>query len=489
MSTFSLDTICAISTITGRSAVAVIRVSGADSITIVDKIFTPLKGGALKDTPGYRLRFGSISHNQRVIDEVIVSVYRTPHSYTGEDMVEISCHGSPYIQQEILTLLSSNGIRPAGPGEFSQRAFLNGKMDLAQAEAVADLIASETSAAHKIAMDQMKGGFSKELNQMRQSLLEIVSLMELELDFSDEDVEFADREKLDELLHQVIDHISALIESFKLGNVIKNGIPVAIAGATNTGKSTLLNALLGEERAIVSDIHGTTRDFIEGLLNIQGVAYRFIDTAGLRETAEKIEIIGIERTYSKIKEAMVVILMLDAERPEFFSQGIKQLTKTIDKSNQKIIVVINKTDTIYRLVEEKNGGKKTDNQQESIIKEFYDEVEQLCAGNQLEPVAIIPTAAKSHKGLEELKNALLQCREDSQHLNYPTLVTNVRHLHALKEGKNALLRVVEGMNDNLPTDLLAQDIRESIFHIGEIVGEINTEEILGNIFSKFCIGK
>ncbi|NTV19102.1 MAG: tRNA uridine-5-carboxymethylaminomethyl(34) synthesis GTPase MnmE, partial [Bacteroidales bacterium] len=302
------DTICAQATVHGSSAIAVIRVSGPDSIDTVSSIFKPYKGVTFSDTKSHNLRFGAIYKNNELLDEVVVSLFRAPHSYTGEDSVEISCHGSIYIQQEIIFLLLSKGLRMARPGEFSQRAFLNGKMDLAQAEAVADLISSETLASHRIAIQQMKGGFSKELSVMRQSLLDIVSLMELELDFSEEDVEFADRSRLKELLEKVESHISGLIESFKLGNVIKNGVPVAIVGATNTGKSTLLNAILGEERAIVSEIHGTTRDFIEDVININGVAFRFIDTAGIRQTKEAIEIIGIERTFEKIKSASIVIL-------------------------------------------------------------------------------------------------------------------------------------------------------------------------------------
>ena len=303
------DTICAQATVHGSSAIAVIRVSGPNSIKVVDSVFKPYRGVTFSDTKSHNLRFGAIYNNKELLDEVVVSLFRAPHSYTGEDSVEISCHGSLYIQQEIILLLLSKGLRMAKPGEFSQRAFLNGKMDLAQAEAVADLISSETLASHRIALQQMKGGFSKELSVMRQSLLDIVSLMELELDFSEEDVEFADRSKLKELVEKVETHISELIESFKLGNVIKNGVPVAIVGATNTGKSTLLNAILGEERAIVSEIHGTTRDFIEDVININGVAFRFIDTAGIRQTKETIEIIGIERTFEKIKSASIVVLL------------------------------------------------------------------------------------------------------------------------------------------------------------------------------------
>jgi len=500
----NIDTICALSTVQGRSAIAVIRVSGPQAIDITGKLFKPKKGKPLSETQGYRLRFGTICAEDRVIDEVLVSVFHSPDSYTGENMAEISCHGSFYIQQEILMLLLNNGARLAKAGEFSQRAFLNGKMDLAQAEAVADLIASENEASHRVALQQMKGGFSKELSQMRTSLLEIVSLMELELDFAEEDVEFADRARLKSLLESVTAHISKLIDSFRLGNVIKNGIPVAIAGATNTGKSTLLNLLLGEERAIVSDIHGTTRDYIEGQMNINGVGFRFIDTAGIRETHETIEMIGIERTYEKIRGASVIILMLDAERPEFFAQSISQLATTADCQNQKVIVLLNKTDRILDMLYDSNLNSPTvygsafdsmsgeDSQTryyDKIITDFTTEIHSLCTENKIEPVAVVPISAKAMDEIDLLKEALLECRIDTSEDSYSTLVTNIRHFEALKDSKTALLRVSDGLNDAIPTDLLTQDIREALFHIGEIVGEINTEEILGNIFSKFCIGK
>lgn len=377
-------------------------------------------------------------------------------------------------------LLLSRGAKLAAPGEFSKRAFLNGKMDLAQAEAVADLISSETEASHRIAMQQMKGGFSKELSQMRASLLEIVSLMELELDFSDEDVEFADRDKLLKLVNSVDSHITKLIESFKLGNVIKNGIPVAIAGATNTGKSTLLNAFLDEERAIVSDIHGTTRDFIEGFVNIDGVGYRFIDTAGIRETQEFIEIIGIERSFEKIKSSSIVLLVLDSERENHFESSIQQLSSIVDSGNQKVVIILNKSD-IYKKNNSDNG--------ETEIKKALSEIKSICIKNNLATEAEIPVSAKEREGLEMIKETLIKSRNLEMSHSYSTLVTNIRHYEALREAKTSLERVKSGLSASLPTDLLAQDIREVLYHIGEIVGEINTEEILGNIFSKFCIGK
>jgi len=372
-------------------------------------------------------------------------------------------------------LLFEAGARQAGPGEFSMRAFLNGKMDLAQAEAVADLISSETSGAHRIAMQQMKGGFSKKLSEMRSELLNLVSLMELELDFSEEDVEFADRTRLRNILDGVRVHIETLIESFKLGNVIKNGVPVAIVGATNTGKSTLLNSILGEERAIVSDIHGTTRDFIEDVVNIEGTAFRFIDTAGIRKTEETIELIGIERTYEKIRKASVVVLMLDAERSDSFSESIAKVAESPALTNQMVFILVNKIDSIL-------GEKKKEEHLVSLAAGFAAEF-------GLKPYLSMGISAKSEKGLKELKKALVSSQNLPKAGTDELLVTNIRHHQALLLALEALNRAEEGMNNSVPTDLLTQDIREALFHLGEIVGEINTEEILGNIFSKFCIGK
>ncbi|MFA5642482.1 MAG: tRNA uridine-5-carboxymethylaminomethyl(34) synthesis GTPase MnmE, partial [Bacteroidales bacterium] len=407
MSQMLPSTICALSTVEGKGAIAVIRLSGPEAINITDSIFKPAKGAPLHKTQSYRLRFGAIYSGERMIDEVLVSLFRAPNSYTGEEMTEISCHGSYYIQQEILMLLLTKGAKLAKAGEFSQRAFLNGKMDLAQAEAVADLISSENEASHRVALQQMKGGFSKELAKMRSSLLEIVSLMELELDFAEEDVEFADRNKLKELLASVEDHITLLIDSFRLGNVIKNGIPVAIAGATNTGKSTLLNLLLQEERAIVSDIHGTTRDYIEGYMNIEGVGFRFIDTAGIRETKETIEMIGIERSYGKIKSASVILLILDAQRPDNFEQSINQLASVIDREIQKVILLINKSDLV---------SAKT-------IEQFKESIAKYCTKAQLTPISTIAISAKALTGIDALNQALLECRLDKTESSYTTLVT------------------------------------------------------------------
>jgi len=469
---YNKDTICAISTPNGVGAIAVIRMSGNSSIEVLSSIFKPLKGISLSDTKSHSLRYGTIYNDDQVIDEVMVSIFRGTHSFTGEESAEIYCHGSIFVQNEIIMLLISKGSRLAKPGEFSQRAFLNGKMDLAQAEAVADLIASETAASHKIAIQQMRGGFSVELTEMRKALLDLVSLMELELDFSDEDVEFADRTKLNSLLNGSVNHISSLIDSFKLGNVIKNGVPVAIVGATNTGKSTLLNALLGEERAIVSDIHGTTRDFIEDVVNIDGVAFRFVDTAGIRKTREEIEIIGIERTYEKIKSASIVVLMLDCERPESFMDALIGLRQKANEG-QDLVVVLNKTDLL------------PDNR----IASYKSEVLRDLLSVGIHAIDVVPISAKSKIGINELKSLLSANQKNMQVTYNMTLVSNLRHYEALMLANGALNRVQEGIRDELPTDLLTQDIREALFHIGEIVGEVNTEEILGNIFSKFCIGK
>lgn len=468
------DTICAVATPGGSTAISVIRVSGDSAVDISNNIFKPISGPALIDGESRKMRFGKIIKGEELIDEVLIVFFLSPNSYTGENLVEIYCHGSQFIRKEIMMLLFSNGARQADPGEFSLRAFLNGKMDLSQAEAVADLISSETSAAHKIAINQMKGGFSKELSQMRSSLLNLVSLMELELDFSEEDVEFADRNHLNTLLKNVKNHIENLIDSFTLGNVIKNGVPVAIVGATNTGKSTLLNSLLGEDRAIVSDIHGTTRDFIEDIVNIDGTSFRFIDTAGIRKTEEKIEILGIERTFEKIKKATIVVLLLDSERPDGFHDSLIKIKESLNSSSQFLIIAINKSDSF---------------QSDDAIKLMIDNVKNISELNGLSPIAVLPLSAKNKTGIEKLKEVISSAGEIKNMPSDSLLVTNIRHHQALILALDALVRVEEGIQMNLSTDLLTQDIRESLYHLGEIVGEINSEEILGNIFSKFCIGK
>ena len=480
------DTICAPTTVPGTGAISVIRVSGPEALTIADKVIS-CKKGSISEAGGYTIKFGTVHDaTGAVLDEVLVSVFRAPHSYTGENSVEISCHASSYIVASLMDMLYAAGARAAEPGEFTQRAFLNGKMDLAQAEAVADVIASQNAAAHRIAFKQMKGGFSSELRGMRSELLELVSLMELELDFSEEEVEFADRTRLDSLLCALIEHTTRLIDSFKLGNAIKNGVPVAIAGATNTGKSTLLNALLGEDRAIVSDVHGTTRDTVEETLNIDGILFRFIDTAGLRETEEIVEKIGIERTFKKITEASIVLGMVDLTR-DFDStcETIREIIEKVDFDTQKLVLLLNKTDicdinknvsTINYIVSQlENKEIKSALQESSEITEC--------------DAPIIPISAKTGTGINILRSILAASQHDLLADSDTTLVTNQRHIQALADSRTSLLRVRDGLLAGLPTDLAAQDIREAIYHLGSIVGEISTDEVLGNIFRNFCIGK
>ena len=469
------DTIYAPATVPGTGAISIIRISGPDALSIADKVVS-CRRSSISSAKGYTMKFGTIRDmSGEIVDEVIASVFRAPHSYTGEDSVELSCHASSYIVSAVMQLLSEAGARAAEPGEFTQRAFLNGKMDLAQAEAVADVISSQNSASHRIAFSQMKGGFSNELREMRSSLLELVSLMELELDFSEEEVEFADRSHLDSLLADIISHVSRLVDSFRLGNAIKNGVPVAIAGATNTGKSTLLNALLGEERAIVSDIHGTTRDTIEETLNIDGILFRFIDTAGLRETSETVEKIGIERTFKKISEASIVLGMVDLTRDfETTTETIREIISKVDFDTQKLVILLNKTD-----ISGVNNNVSTNN----II---VSELENKGINAHVE---IIPISAKTGAGISDLRTNLASSQRNLLAESDTTLVTNQRHVQALTDARTSLLRVREGLASGLPTDLAAQDIREAIYHIGSIVGEISTDEVLGNIFANFCIGK
>ena len=491
------DTICAPATVPGTGAISVIRVSGPDALEIADKVVR-CRRGTISSAKGYTLKFGTVCDGSgEVIDEVVVSIFLAPHSYTGENSVELSCHASSYIVSAVMDLLYDAGARAAEPGEFTQRAYLNGKMDLAQAEAVADVIASQNAAAHKIAFKQMKGGFSSELRNMRGELLELVSLMELELDFSEEEVEFADRSRLDSLLEQIIVHVSRLVDSFRLGNAIKNGVPVAIAGATNTGKSTLLNALLGEDRAIVSDVHGTTRDTIEETLNIDGVMFRFIDTAGLRETTEVIEKIGIERTFKKISEASIVLGMVDLTRDfETNCETVRSILDKVDFDAQKLVILLNKTD-----ISEVNKNVSTLNY---IVSEIdnkgisclfipsagFESFSAYKGSDQCESrVKIIPISAKTGSGIAELRSVLAASQRDLLTDSDTTLVTNQRHVQALTDARTSLLRVREGLASGLPTDLAAQDIREAIYHLGSIVGEISTDEVLGNIFANFCIGK
>ncbi len=494
------DTICAPATVPGTGAISVIRVSGPEALNIADKVISCRKG-SISEAAGYTIKFGNILDDKgAVLDEVLVSIFRAPYSYTGENSVEISCHASSYIVSSAMNLLYAAGARAAEPGEFTQRAFLNGKMDLAQAEAVADVIASQNAAAHRIAFKQMKGGFSSELKDMRSELLELVSLMELELDFSEEEVEFADRSRLDSLLNALIDHITRLIDSFKLGNAIKNGVPVAIAGATNTGKSTLLNALLGEDRAIVSDVHGTTRDTIEETLNIDGVLFRFIDTAGLRETEEIVEKIGIERTFKKILEASVVLGMVDLTRDfESTCETVNEIIDKVDFSSQKLIFLLNKTDIceVNKNVRILNFIVSTlDNMGINSYIANLDSESRLAEEKSDKTVSsgdssveIIPISAKTGSGITALRNILADSQRNLLGDSDTTLVTNQRHVQALSDARTSLLRASEGLALGIPTDLVSQDIRETIYALGTISGEISAQDVLINIFQNFCIGK
>ena len=502
---FTDGTICAPATIPGTGAISIIRVSGEDSLAIADKVID-VKGESLSETEGYRLRYGTIfADDGSVLDNVIVSVFRAPHSYTGENSVEISCHASRFIVNEVLELLVNAGARIAAPGEFTRRAFVNGKMDLAQAEAVADVIASQSAAAHRVAMNQLKGGFSSELKTLREKLLTMTSLLELELDFSEEDVEFASRSELGALVEETLTHIVRLTDSFSRGNAIKNGVPVAIVGATNTGKSTLLNALLGEERAIVSDIAGTTRDTIEETLNLGGVMFRFIDTAGIRETDELVEKIGIERTFRKLNEASIVLGMTDLSRGEdSVLADAEYIWSKVNasSSDREFVLLVNKCDVDgIESVAAGSGAGYVETGSEAGCVETGSGAG--CAGKAGKMARIeaalrekgivtkmIPISAKTGSGLPELTEALAEIGRRITGDTDETLVTNIRHYEALSRAATALGRVRDGLKvATLPPDLIAQDLREALYHLGEIVGEISTDEVLGNIFRKFCIGK
>lgn len=579
---FTGGTICAPATIPGTGAISIIRVSGNEALAIADKVIDT-KGVPIAETEGYRLRYGTIFEaDGSVLDNVIVSVFRAPHSYTGENSVEISCHASRFIVNRILELLVNAGARIAAPGEFTRRAFVNGKMDLAQAEAVADVIASQSAASHRVAMNQLKGGFSSELKVLREKLLTMTSLLELELDFSEEDVEFASRKELGQLVDDSLTHIRRLTASFSRGNAIKNGVPVAIVGATNTGKSTLLNALLGEERAIVSDIAGTTRDTIEETLNIDGILFRFIDTAGIRETDETIEKIGIDRTFKKLGEAAVVLGMTDLSRGEaavledadfILSKvnemgGVKNVGLAIDGAEtggasiagtggaplsgtdgtslaetggtplaetggaplagtdgaspaemgwaplaetgvasqhghgdgqkRKVVILVNKCDVAGDFHRDDNGtGYGSGNDLGENVAEISDNknvnhdnnIVSLIE-NKYDNCKVIPISAKTGKGLSTLTKTLGEIGSEITGSTDETLVTNVRHYEALVRAASALERVRAGLHiATLPPDLIAQDLREALYHLGEIVGEISTDETLGNIFRNFCVGK
>ena len=460
------DTICAIATAPG-GAIGIIRVSGPEAISITDCIFTPATGTPLVERPPYTLTFGHIyADNGEVVDEVLVSLFRAPHSYTGEDSVEISCHGSSYILQQVMQLLVTHGCHTAGPGEYTQRAFLNGKMDLSQAEAVADLIASTTAATHRMAMNQMRGGFSRELSTLRDKLLHLTSLMELELDFSDhEELEFADRSELETIASQIAEIIARLADTFSLGNALKSGVPVAIVGETNAGKSTLLNALLNEERAIVSDIHGTTRDAIEDIMNLEGITFRFIDTAGIRDTRDTIESLGIERTFHKLGQADIVLWVIDATcAAEQYSQLAAKILPRCESKH--LAIVLNKTDLAPA----------------SPSPASFQDLP--------EGTPIIPLCAKQKEGLAVLQKQLINFTTLPDLSPNDVVVSNIRHYQALTRALESIRRVQDGLSTGLSSDFISQDLRECLHHLGEIVGgTIEADEILENIFKHFCIGK
>lgn len=460
------DSIVALATPSGAGAIAIIRVSGENAISIGNSVFQSIKEKDLCKQKSHTLHLGHIVDGNKVLDQVLVSLFKGSNSYTGENTIEISCHGSTFIQQQIIQLLLRKGCRMANPGEFTLRAFLNGKLDLSQAEAVADLISSDNEASHQIAMNQMRGGFSNEIAKLREELLNFASLIELELDFAEEDVAFADRSQFSDLLTRIEFVLKRLIDSFSVGNVIKNGIPVAIVGEPNVGKSTLLNALLNEERAIVSDIAGTTRDTIEDELVIDGIGFRFIDTAGIRETKDVVESIGIQKTFEKIEQAKVVIYLLDSSLQ--MTDGSLQMNQIeIEKIKNQfpqkpLIIVGNKSDLLTTTVAENLKS-------------------EICNLNLI--------SAKNKTGIEELKNTLLSFVNTGALRNNETIVTNTRHYDSLLKALDEIMKVKFGLETNLPSDLMAIDIREALYHFGMITGEVTNDELLGNIFANFCIGK
>ncbi|WP_159023793.1 tRNA uridine-5-carboxymethylaminomethyl(34) synthesis GTPase MnmE [Formosa sp. L2A11] len=460
------DTIIALATASGAGAIAVIRLSGTDAISLASKAFKSVSGKKLENQLTHTIHLGHILDDKRVIDEVLVSVFKNPKSYTGENVIEISCHGSQYIQQEIIQLFLRKGCRMADPGEFTLRAFLNGKLDLSQAEAVADLISSDNEASHQIAMQQMRGGFSSEIAELREELLNFASLIELELDFAEEDVAFADRTQFRELITRITFVLKRLIDSFAVGNVIKNGIPVAIVGEPNVGKSTLLNALLNEERAIVSDVAGTTRDTIEDELSIGGIGFRFIDTAGIRETTDHVEGLGIKKTFEKIEQSQVVVFLADGIKLDS-ELAINAFKIEIEKVKNKyplkpMVIIVNKVD-------------------------------QLSDASISHLKAVLPDlhllSAKTGTGVEELKTKLLHFVNTGALRNNETIITNTRHYDALLKALEEIKKVQYGLDTDLSSDLMAIDIREALYHFGVITGQVTNDELLGNIFANFCIGK
>ena len=463
------DTIVALATPSGSGAIAVVRLSGKDAIAIASQSFKSISGKNLKKQATHTIHLGHIVDGDKTLDEVLVSVFKNPNSYTGEDVVEVSCHGSQYIQQEIIQLFLRHGCRMATAGEFTLRAFLNGKLDLSQAEAVADLISSDNEASHQIAMQQMRGGFSSEIAKLREELLNFASLIELELDFAEEDVEFADRTQFKELIERITFVLKRLIDSFAVGNVIKNGIPVAIVGEPNVGKSTLLNALLNEDRAIVSEIAGTTRDTIEDEISIGGIGFRFIDTAGIRDTKDVVESIGIKKTFEKIEQSQVTIYLFDSK------QNINKLDKVrieIEKIKNKypqkpLLVIANKIDQL------------SEEEKESLA----------VISSADEKSRFLKLSAKTGFGVEELTDSLLNLINTGALRNNETIVTNSRHYDALLKAFEEIQKVKHGLETGLSGDLLAIDIRQALYHFGEITGEITNDDLLGNIFANFCIGK
>ena len=466
----SSETICAIATAPGKGAISIIRVSGSDAKSIVSHIFTPASKSPQWMNIGNTLHYGTITKKNDLIDDVIVAVYTAPKSYTGEDSIEINCHASLYIQNEILKLLISHGARLAQPGEFTMRAYFNGKLDLSQAEAVADILASSTEASHKLAISQMKGGYAVELQDLRKSLLHFLALLELELDFSEEEVEFADRTQLQKLVSDIMQRVSRLLQSFELGNAIKQGIPVCIVGEPNVGKSTLLNAILNEDKAIVSEIPGTTRDVIEDTIVIEGVTFRFMDTAGIRNTSDSIERLGIDRTFQKIEHASFVLLLVDVTSPLHYVKKNIQAIKTRVSSNKKILLVVNKIDLA------------TESQLE---QRFNDSFSELLS----EQDRIVFISAKKKENIQKLIDLLVGDVQYSNISQHDAIVTNARHFEALQHAHTALELVANGLQTNLSNDLVSLELRQVLHHIGSITSSISNDEMLGHIFENFCVGK
>ncbi|WP_298143709.1 tRNA uridine-5-carboxymethylaminomethyl(34) synthesis GTPase MnmE [Flavobacterium sp.] len=466
------DTIVALATAPGVGAIAVVRISGEQALTIAAQLFRSIKGKDLRKQASHTILLGHIIEDEQVIDEVLLSLFKGPHSYTGENVVEISCHGSSYIQQRILSLAVKHGCRMAEPGEFTLRAFLNGKLDLSQAEAVADLIASDSAAAHQLAMNQMRGGFSSEIAKLREELLNFASLIELELDFAEEDVAFADRKAFEALVQRILFVLKRLIDSFAVGNVLKNGVPVAIIGEPNVGKSTLLNALLNEERALVSDIAGTTRDTVEDEISIGGIRFRFIDTAGIRVTTDVVEQMGIQKTFEKAGAAKVVLYLLSLEETSDVTAVFTEIAQQKNRFPDKfLVVVLNKIDRLS----------------ENFITNFSNRFQETFS--EISGLQFVGISARERSGVETLKNllqaqvALGTIRSDE------TVVSNVRHFDALQQALDAMLRVDSGIKSNISSDLLAIDIKDALYYFGLITGQVTNDELLGNIFANFCIGK